>query len=353
MPNLPHDPMTVIPATPAPNADLPAQDFPTLARIQVIDRVGPQHANKQHKSLEKRDETLRDRVNKLIALANAIDTTYLRRDGSAQKDTVAGATGDIPLNNYKLTELLPGTDGTDATNVNQLNALAAVVATKAPINSPNLSGTPTAPTPGSTSDNTTIPTTEWVRDRLDEVSTLRVIKTSGAGVDQSWGGGTHPGGTSTLAVVYIPLVQVSTGRRLSNFQLETVASGNLDYDGGIGNRFVIEVVDAANNLVGASSQATLAMFTLLGIGTPYTPTAGMVRGDNVFANGSLSITVTQHGVTPGTGFNSNSAGYAGWLHFLLAAAHEALMVNGLKLKITYQGFGSFGNHPGGRVQAWY
>jgi hypothetical protein len=67
-----------IPPAAASNMDLPAQEFPTIPRIVTTDLVGPLAANKQEKALERRDLTLRDRVNRLINNNNLLDARYVQ-----------------------------------------------------------------------------------------------------------------------------------------------------------------------------------------------------------------------------------------------------------------------------------
>ena len=102
---LPNDPLTAITPAGSVNTDLPSEDFPSLARIGSTELVGPPVSNRQHIALEKRTESLIDRMNKLISLVNAIDLTYLRRDGSAAKDSVIGMVADLVMAGHKITGL--------------------------------------------------------------------------------------------------------------------------------------------------------------------------------------------------------------------------------------------------------
>jgi len=65
-------------STQGSNTDLPAPEFPLLARIVTTDLVGPSAANKQEKALERRDNTLLDRVNRIINNMNLLDARYLQ-----------------------------------------------------------------------------------------------------------------------------------------------------------------------------------------------------------------------------------------------------------------------------------
>lgn len=83
MADLPNTPITVVPA-PSP-AD---PEFPTLGSITVADLVGPVAANRQPDQVETRTDTLRDRVNLMIADLIFIETggpgalnAFLPRDG--------------------------------------------------------------------------------------------------------------------------------------------------------------------------------------------------------------------------------------------------------------------------------
>jgi len=83
MADLPNTPIPVVPAE-SPG-DL---DYPTLVSITVADLVGPVAANRQPNQLKTRAETLRDRVNQIIADLDFIETggpgslnAFLPRDG--------------------------------------------------------------------------------------------------------------------------------------------------------------------------------------------------------------------------------------------------------------------------------
>lgn len=124
MPGLPVDPLPTI-AIPSSNPDLPPAQFPALSRINVIDLVGPSAANRQHRSLEKRTTSLAQLINDLVTNSNDVDVSYLRRDGSTQKNATAGITGNMPVNGNKFTGVGVGTDPTDSINMSQLTAEAA------------------------------------------------------------------------------------------------------------------------------------------------------------------------------------------------------------------------------------
>lgn len=144
---------------PGGNGDLPASQFPTLTRISVIDLVGPNAANRQHKSLEKRSVSLAQLVNLLIANNNVIDDIYLRRDMTTQNTNGAGVLNNIPMNGSRLVGM-PASGATgQAVEHDQFNL---AVAAKAPLNSPNLTGNPTAPTPAPGDNDASLATTAFV-----------------------------------------------------------------------------------------------------------------------------------------------------------------------------------------------
>lgn len=178
MPALPGVPLTAIPATSAPNADLPATQFPSLTRIGVVEKVGPPVANRQVKSLEKRDETMRSLINSLIAAVNAIDANYVRLDGG---NTL---THDIPAGGHTWTGLRDAAANDEPVTLGQLggtsSSLAAEIAariagdnalnsSKAPLASPALTGSPTAPTQTVHDNTTKLATTAFV---VAEIKTL-------------------------------------------------------------------------------------------------------------------------------------------------------------------------------------
>lgn len=124
------DPSTTIPsigAAPSPNSDLPASEFPSLQRIQPTDLVGTTASNRQHASEEKRTETLRVAANLLIEVVNQLDSWFLRRDGSAQKDGHAGATADIPMDGHTLAGLRAAAAAGEPIRYEEFQALAALV----------------------------------------------------------------------------------------------------------------------------------------------------------------------------------------------------------------------------------
>lgn len=109
------------------NADLPTPQFPRLQRITSTDLVGILAANRQHASLEKRTDTLLSSLNQIIDIANALDTWFLRRDGSTQKDSVGGVTGDIPMNERTLLNLRAAAANGQPVRYEEFVALAALV----------------------------------------------------------------------------------------------------------------------------------------------------------------------------------------------------------------------------------
>ena len=156
MPALPGTPITAVPATVVPNDDLPSDPFASLTRIASTELVNPTVANRQEKALEKRDETLRATVNLLVTAMNAVDTDYMRRDGTTQQDTVAGFEANIPMNSHKFTGMVAGSGAGDSVEYAQFAAeiaaraagdasLQSQVYLLAPLLSPHFSGTPTAP----------------------------------------------------------------------------------------------------------------------------------------------------------------------------------------------------------------
>lgn len=131
MANLPNDPLAPPSAPSGSNKDLPAADFPGLNRIASTDLVGPEAANRQHAALEKRTVYLRQYLIQITAMLNALDTTFLRRDGSAPKDGNAGVRADLSFNNNRILDLADGevsAASTHAINGRQLfQSIAAFV----------------------------------------------------------------------------------------------------------------------------------------------------------------------------------------------------------------------------------
>ncbi len=118
---LPNDPVTPIPPTAGINRDLPATAFPSVVRIQPVDLVGPEAANRQHAAIEKRTETLRTRMNQIIAIVNILDDTFLRKDATAARDGTRGPLADLSFNSKRLTDLAAPTEDTDAARLAEIN----------------------------------------------------------------------------------------------------------------------------------------------------------------------------------------------------------------------------------------
>lgn len=185
MPTIPGVPFSPIPATGTPNPDLPPTQMPSLPRITVLDLVGPDAANRQHKSLEKRDETLRSFVNNLLTAINAVGSSFLQRDGGVQSDSTSGIQGNMPMNGFRFTGMGASATNGQAVEHSQLVAesvaraaadagLTASIATKAPLASPALTGTPTAPTASAGTNTTQVATTEFVQTALSAISPLPI-----------------------------------------------------------------------------------------------------------------------------------------------------------------------------------
>jgi hypothetical protein len=99
---------------------------------------------------------LGDGINAWSDLSYAVD--------SAPVTTVAGKTGDVELD--KTDVGLPNVDNTSDAAKPVSAAQAAALALKADLASPTFTGDPKAPSPALADDDTSIATTEWVRDVL-------------------------------------------------------------------------------------------------------------------------------------------------------------------------------------------
>lgn len=131
MPGIPNPTVTPVGSPASSPTDLPADRMPTLARINSLDLVGPQAANRQHKALEKRTVVLQQTVDLLVANNNVMDARYQRRDASTQQDATAGFLADVPMNNNKFTGMAAGTQPDHSVNLGQVNtAIAAEAATR-------------------------------------------------------------------------------------------------------------------------------------------------------------------------------------------------------------------------------
>jgi hypothetical protein len=91
-------------------------------RLGILDRVGDPAANRMHIEADRRTRTVLALVRWLTANSNAVDTCYLRRDGTAQEGSpTTGMTGDLVMNSHKVTGLANGTAAGDAANKGQLD----------------------------------------------------------------------------------------------------------------------------------------------------------------------------------------------------------------------------------------
>jgi len=97
-------PGATVPAPDSSNLDLPPTPIPGVRRIVTTDRVGPKPTNSPQQSIEKRTLTLLNYIGAMAYLLDRLDTTFLRRDGSApyQPDgvttTTPGMVGDLAMN---------------------------------------------------------------------------------------------------------------------------------------------------------------------------------------------------------------------------------------------------------------
>lgn len=120
MADLPNTPIAVVP-TEAP-AD---PEYPSLGGITVADLVGPFAANRQPTQLATRADTLKDRVNQIIADLIFLETggpgsmnAFLPRDGGQ------AMAGDLDMGSNAITSLAAPSIGTDAANKNYVDGLA-------------------------------------------------------------------------------------------------------------------------------------------------------------------------------------------------------------------------------------
>lgn len=111
--------------------------YPLLESIQgppAADSVGPEAGNRQPRALDRRTETLRTTINKILTVANALNDNFLHRDGAAAEvDGLPSPSymrgdldmGDNPLTPvfHKVLNMADGTVDTDGINKGQLDAL--------------------------------------------------------------------------------------------------------------------------------------------------------------------------------------------------------------------------------------
>lgn len=131
MTTTPADSISRVDAPASTNTDLPLTSFPTLSRIQRSDSVGTTASNQQERALEKRTNTLRDKVNDLIDAMNAVDAMYVRKAGGAQKDGTTGYTADIAMNGHTFTGMRAAVADGEAVRYNEFAALSSYVASTA------------------------------------------------------------------------------------------------------------------------------------------------------------------------------------------------------------------------------
>jgi microcystin-dependent protein len=137
--SLPHVPITAIPAPSSTDLTDPNNSYPALDTILRVDSVGPEAANRQPKAIDKRTEALRDAINKLIDVVDALSLNFLHRDGTLkQNGTVADPSymrGPLSMTDptgptlYQVKGAANGTEDQDAVTKQQLDALNALVLT--------------------------------------------------------------------------------------------------------------------------------------------------------------------------------------------------------------------------------
>lgn len=164
---LPNDPLSKVNPAAGVNRDIPATEFPSLQRIQPTDLVGPEAANRQHAALEKRTESLRVALNRVIDIVNLLDVTYLHRDNRPAKDGVTGPTTPLPMNNQRLIAVGAPQEDTDAARLAEINYVLSL------INS--LAGTPTGMLGGFGAG---VPT-GWLNCNGDRYEPTRIVHTDG------------------------------------------------------------------------------------------------------------------------------------------------------------------------------
>jgi hypothetical protein len=202
-------PVPAVPPTPNPNNDLPAEAFPSVQRLTILNLVGPPACNQQDASEEKRTETLRTLANQLAVNSNALDGIYLRKDGTEQQDSTTGMQGILLMNNFAIQEVPTPVNPTDVPNkayvdssvaaettraenaeatiaanlvteTNRAEAAEAslqsqittITSTYAPLNNPHFTGIPEAPTAAPLTGSVQIATTAYA-DAAVAVETSR------------------------------------------------------------------------------------------------------------------------------------------------------------------------------------
>lgn len=110
------------------NSDtIPLGPFPSLNRIQRVDTVGTGASNQQEKVLERRTDTLRDKINELIDVMNLVDSWYLRRNVGTQKGAspTTGVTADLPMNGHGITGLRAAASNGEAVRYEEFSSIVA------------------------------------------------------------------------------------------------------------------------------------------------------------------------------------------------------------------------------------
>lgn len=348
---LPFEPLqsdTVInvPAPAVSNPDLPADAFPSLSRIVTTDLVGPSAANKQHKGLEKRTLALQQAVARIAAVLAAIDNVYVRKDGTTQKDTNTGFTSGVDFGNHKGVRVSDGTIGSDAVNKGQLDL-------KAPLASPALTGAPTAPTPATSDRSTKIATTAFVGAVVDGLSPVPLI---GETPDVSISTGQvdkHSNSDTTMMLQSIPLKDAN-GKLLIGMRVDSVNSGNLDFDNGAFYRLRFDIVDASDVVVTAASLGLLALLDVIRVTGGYVGrTSGFIEGTRIPVNNTTPYFGIQEGSMTSVG------AYVGSVHVMIAGLSRILaagLPGAYKLRVRaacISGSSSTTQTPGHTIQGFY
>lgn len=124
---------TLLPVTSIADPSASNADYPELVPIlgpPIPDSVGPEAANQQPTQLGTRTETLRDRLNQLIDVVNAMPAELLQRDGATVGSFMRGdlSMRDAGLGvNNRVINVLAGTAANDAVTKSQLDTLEATI----------------------------------------------------------------------------------------------------------------------------------------------------------------------------------------------------------------------------------
>lgn len=125
---IPNIPIATIPAPTSTSLDDLTNLYPQLEGIVRGEPVEPGVSNRQPRALDRRTESLRDRVNKVIGSINSLRDNLLSRDGATVSSSMRGPLSMITgSSRYRVTDVADGSASGDAVNKGQLDVVHLIL----------------------------------------------------------------------------------------------------------------------------------------------------------------------------------------------------------------------------------